>query len=263
MIIQLLQMPQATTYEQLPAVVVDIVEPTLWWINVVLCILVSFIFLQNMRKSATGQKFLTGCFIFSLFFGLGRILENIRKFYIASDRMDIAKWFVDLGPAISTTEIVLRIIYYALSWFSISTFYYITEKHVFQGKTKFIFMFSGIGEGVTAILLYFTDDLLRIIIQMVAVVLFFVCGVAPVLLYLIMAIKSTGVLRQSAFLAALGFLFFVMAILAELPESNFVVYLVTGQFLDAWLIAGLAPLSMTLGLILLVIGYKKMFAGLF
>jgi hypothetical protein len=252
-----------TLYEDLPAPIVSIVEPLLWWGAVLLCMLVALNLFQNYKKAELGKPFRLGSFTFAFLFGIGRAIENIRKFYLASDRVNIVKGWVGLGPKIEGIELILRISYYVLAWFSLTIFYYNTEKYVFQKKTKFIFMFSAIGEGCVSIALYFTSGIVQIIFQVFAVIGFFLCGVAPIVLYLLMALKSTGILRQSAFFAASGLIFLVLAIMAELPESMFVAYLVTGQLLDAWLVALVSPISMMIGLVFLLIGYKKMFSGLY
>jgi hypothetical protein len=194
---------------------------------------------------------------------IARIIENVRKFYISTNRTDIVNWWIGQGPAITGLNLWLRVLYYIFSWFSIALFFYLTEKHVFQGKTKFIFAFSSIFEGIVSLALYFTNGNVRIFFQILATIGFFFCGISPSIIYLIMAVKSTGIIKQSATLATIGLILFVIAVMAELPESMYVAYLVTGAILDAWLIALVSPIAMLCGLTFLVIGYKKMFSGLY
>ena len=78
-----------------------------------------------------------------------------------------------------------------------------------------------------------------------------------------MAKISAGVLRQSSMIIAFGLAFFVLGVMTELPESSFIVWIVTNQVLDAYLIAIVAPICMSLGFLILLIGFRKMFTGLF
>jgi len=256
-------MLNVTAYEDLPGVIVNTVEPLLWWIVVALCVFIAIFFFDHYRKAEAGKPFSFGLFIFISFFAIARAIENYRKFFMADDRINIVLWWTGNGPALVGTELYIRILYYIFTWISIAIFYYSTEKYVFQGKTKFIFMYSSIGEGIVSIALYFTTGNLQLIIQILAVIGFFFCGVAPIILYLNMALKSTGIIRQSASLAAMGLVFFVTGVMAELPEGQNVVYLVTKEFLDAWLIALVSPICMIVGLFLMLLGYRKMFSGLF
>ncbi len=251
------------TYSDLPNWIVNYFEPTLFWINVGLCIIVAFIFYRNYKKTEVGKKFALGLFAFAACFTVARALENYRKFYLADSRLNIVRGWVGEIPRIGGTELYIRISYYIFCWISIAIFFYNTEKYVFQGKTKYTFMVGSIIEGSASIMLYFTAGITQEYVQHVATVFFFVCAVAPIILYFNMARKSTGILKKSAYLAALGLTFFVLGVLAELPESQFVTYMVTGEFLDAYLIAVFSPISMMIGFILLVIGYKQMFSSIF
>lgn len=252
-----------TLYEDLPDVLVNTVEPVLWWIAVLLCVGIAIFFFDHYRKAEAGKPFSMGLLVFILFFAIARAIENFRKFYMADHQINIGRWWAGIGPALVGTELVLRVLYYIFTWTAIAIFYHSTEKYVFQNKTKFLFMYSAIAEGIVSIALYFTTGSIQHFVLVFAVIGFFFCGVAPIILYLLMAIKSTGIIRSSAFFATIGLTFFVVGVMAELPESHIVVYLVTGVFLDAWLVALVAPICMIVGLTLMLIGYRKMFSGLY
>ncbi len=174
--------------------------------------------------------------------------------------MDIVEGWIGKGSIISGSELYWRIGYYIFSWLAIANFYYITEKNIFQRKTKYIFMYSAVGEGIVSIALYFTTIRTHFVLQIFATIGFFLCGVAPIILYLVIAIKSTGIIRKSSFLVTFGLLFLVLGVLCLLPESQYVVWTVTGQLLDAWFVAVVGPLCLLTGLILLLYGYIKMFS---
>ena len=72
--------------------------------------------------------------------------------------MDIVEGWIGKGSIISGSELYWRIGYYIFSWLAIANFYYITEKNIFQRKTKYIFMYSAVGEGIVSIALYFTTS---------------------------------------------------------------------------------------------------------
>ena len=114
--------------------------------------------------------------------------------------MDIVEGWIGKGSIISGSELYWRIGYYIFSWLAIANFYYITEKNIFQRKTKYIFMYSAVGEGIVSIALYFTTSTTHFVLQIFATIGFFLCGVAPIILYLVIAIKSTGIIRKLSFL---------------------------------------------------------------
>jgi len=259
----MLQLP-VVSYDDLPTWAYNL-EPILFWIAVALGYMVVFILLDHYRKTEAGKQFALGLVFFSSMFTIARTIENIRKFSIAEHRMDIVYGWIGYEDyvSISGINLYLRVAYYVFSWISIAAFYYLSEKYVFQKKTKFILASSAIFEGTVSVALYFTEGSTQIVFQILATIGFFVCGIAPIVLYLLMAKISTGVLRQSSLIVALGLAFFVLGVMTELPEGSFITWLVTGQVLDAYLVAVLAPICMSLGFLTLLIGFRKMFTGLF
>jgi hypothetical protein len=249
-------------YEDLPSWVVEYLEPTLWWVAVVIIFSLDFFFYTHFKKTQLAKKFLFGLVIFATFFGAARAIENVRKFYFADNRINIGLWWIGQGPALTGLELWLRVSYYVLSWIAIAIFYYVTETQVFQRKTKYIFTFSAIWEGVVSIAMYFSQGSLRVVFLIFSVIGFFIAGIGFIGLYLIVAIRSSGDIQKSAYLTSIGMTFFVIGVMAELPQSFLVVWLTSGQFLDAWLIAVLAPISMLVAGFFLYLGYKKMFSWL-
>jgi hypothetical protein len=77
-----------------------------------------------------------------------------------------------------------------------------------------------------------------------------------------MTIKGTGELRKTTLIITIGLTLFVVGVMGELPESSEIAYLVTGLFVDAWLVAVMCPLLMMSGFLLMVIGFRKMFSGI-
>ena len=258
-----IQLP-SHTYADLPEWVVEYGEPILFWIAVLVGVGVVLVLFGNYRRAVEASKpFAFGLFFFSLMFVTARAIENYRKFIIASGPQDIIEGWIGVGPTITGLNLVLRILYYVFSWTAIATFYYESEKYIFQGKTKFILMISAVLEGIFSIALYFTTGNTRIFFQILATIGFFLCGVAPIIIYLIIGKISVGALRRPAFIVALGLTFFVIAVMAELPEGSYVVYLVNRPLVDAYLIAIVSPICMSIGFLTMLIGFKKMFSGLF
>ena len=216
---------------ELPDWVINYFEPGLWWATSVLFFVLGLFIYKKMKENDAAKQFMSGLISFAFLFGIARVIENIRKFYIAASRLDILEGWIGLGPLISGPNLVLRITYYVISWTGISLFYYFAEKHVF--KQKYIFTSAAVGEGIVSILMYFGFPWnVMLILLGLASFGFLFAAVIPVILYLRLGFKNPGLLGRASFIAGIGLALFSTGVMADLPQSSFVVYLVQGAPLD-------------------------------
>lgn len=243
---------------QLPDWVLNYFEPGLWWATSILFFVMGVFILKKMRENDAAKQFMSGLVSFAFLFGAARVLENIRKYLIASNRMDILEGWLGLGPLIDGPNLFLRIAYYAVSWTGISLFYYFAEKYVF--KQKYVFTAAAISEGIVSILMYFGFPWeVMLLLLGLASFGFLFAAVIPVILYLRLGFKNPGILGKASFIAGIGLAFFSTGVMADLPQSSFVVYLVQGAPLDPFLISVLAPILAILGSIMIYYAYQHMF----
>ena len=107
-------------------------------IGSIISIGLGFFFVKKIKdkKNPAANTFTTGLAIFGITYGVARVIENIRKYYIAGYVLS------DIGEAwMNNTQITginydLRIIYYIIAWAGIATFYFVSEKYVFKENTK-------------------------------------------------------------------------------------------------------------------------------
>ncbi|MBD3351232.1 MAG: hypothetical protein GF364_07075 [Candidatus Lokiarchaeota archaeon] len=241
-----------------------LMEQTLWWIGCVIVIILGFIFIKRMKENPVSKKFTTGLAVFAFTYGIARILENIRKYIVAGyeNRTDISDAWI-AGDQIAGINYTLRILYYAIAWFGIATFYFVSEKYVFKGKYKYILTISSIIEGIVSILNYIPEDGPHIITTAISAIGFFIAAIFPVVLYAQMGLQNTGVLRKSCFIVAIGMAIFVTSVVADLPESTYIVNLVGGTPLPVWITSIVAPICLFVGMFTLTMGFRQMFSSLF
>lgn len=243
---------------QLPDWVLNYFEPGLWWATSVLFFVMGVFILKKMKENDAAKQFMSGLISFAFLFGLARAIENIRKYFIASSRMDILEGWIGSGPLISGPNLVLRIAYYAISWTGISLFYYFAEKYVF--KQKYIFTAAAVGEGIVSILMYFGfPDNAMVILLGFASFGFLFAAVIPVILYLRLGFKNPGLLGRASFIAGIGLALFATGVMTDLPQSSFVIYLVQGAPLDPFLISIFAPILAIIGAVMIYYAYQNMF----
>jgi hypothetical protein len=252
--------------DEVPAWVTSIMEPTLWWVGVALFGVMALYFFKRyqQRKGEPGATFLAGLLVFSLGYGIGRLLENIRKYHMIEERNDIFYGWIGLADPISGTNLIIRTLYYVFCWIAIAFFMYHLETLIFQKKTHYIFTVAAIGEGIVSIAQYYTfDDVSLVVIAVLSTIGCFVAGLTPIALYFRMGLKSTGIIRRSCLLATVGMTLFVIGVMTDLPEAQLVIYLTNGVPLSPWLTSVLAPISLMLGVVLLTVSFRMMFADLF
>ncbi len=236
------------------------VEAILWFIGVGIIIYLSIFFFKRYRKTDfQARTFFFGLGIFALSFGIARLIENIRKYFISTNLTDIVDAW-RLGVQISDLNWMLRVIYYTIAWAGIAIFYVNLEKYVFKGKTKYLLMVAAIVEGSVSIGLYFVEpgSIPFFVLLGVATVGLFVCGIFPVVMFLYVGKQAVGSVRTGSILGAIAILFFVLGVLADLPETAYV----TGSAmpLPPWLTGFAAPVFLVTGLCLMAVAFQKIYA---
>lgn len=240
-----------------------LLEQSLWWLGCVIAIGLGIFFIIRMKKSEVSSKFMLGLAIFSFTYGAARIIENIRKYIVSGydNRTDIFDAWVS-GSQISGLNYWLRIAYYVIAWAGIAMFYYSSEKYVFRGKTKYAMTIISVVEGIVSILSYIPEDGPTLITTFAAAIGFFIATIFPIVLYARMAARNTGVLRKNCIVVAMGLAVFVFSVMCDLPESTYIVHLVGGIPLAVWITSILAPISLFIGMLIMTLGFSRMFSDL-
>jgi hypothetical protein len=238
-----------------------LLEQILWWIGSFVAIGLGIMFATRMKKYKIASKFMWGLPVFSFTYGIARVIENIRKYIVSTNPTDIYDAWV-AGDQITGLNYTLRIIYYIICWTGIATFYLVSEKYVFKGKTHYLMTVASLGEGVVSILNYI-PGLTNYFIWFSAIG-FFIAAIFPIVLYLNMAKQNTGIIRNSCIMVAVGILFFVIAVMGDLPESLYIMKIATGSMtpLPVILTSVVVPISLFIGVITMAIGFRRMFTKL-
>ncbi len=236
------------------------IEAILWFIGVGIIFYLSIYFFRRYKKTEfQSRTFFFGLGTFALAFGIARLIENVRKYFVSESLTDIVDaWRA--GTQIADLNWVLRLAYYAIAWVGIAIFYGNLEKYVFKGKTKYLLMVASLVEGSVSIGLYCVSPV-SLPFQLflgAATVGFFVCGVFPVILFFYMAKQGTGTVRTASLLGGLAIALFVTGVLADLPETAFI----TGSALPlpVWLTGLSAPIFLVTGFCLMAVAFQKMYS---
>ncbi len=236
------------------------IEAILWFIGVGIIVYLSVFFFKRYRKTEfQARTFFFGLGTFTLSFGIARLIENIRKYFLSTSLTDIVDaWRA--GEQITDLNWILRVTYYAIAWVGIAIFYVNLEKFVFKGKTKYLLMVAALVEGSVSIALYNVQpgSTLFSTLLVVATVGLFVCGIFPVVMFFYVGKQAVGSVRIGSILGGIAILLFVVGVLADLPETAYV----TGSAmpLPAWLTGFTAPIFLVTGLCLMAVAFQKIYA---
>ncbi|HMF31745.1 MAG TPA: hypothetical protein VKK79_10035, partial [Candidatus Lokiarchaeia archaeon] len=128
----------------------------------------------------------------------------------------------------------------------------------FQSKTKYLVTITAIIEGTVSICLYNVQagSLPFLIFMGVATAGFFIICISAVALFANMAVKSVGSIRVNTAVAAIGVLLFVTGVLADLPETGYVVPL-----LPDWITGFAAPILIFAGFIIMAVAFARIFSS--
>lgn len=230
------------------------VETPLWYLTTLICWILFVVFiLQYKKRENVTRPFFLGLSIFSLGFGLARLIETIRRYSVGTYNDIIDSWH--LGIPIIGLNFWLRILYYAIAWASIATLYFNIEKFVFKRK-KFILTASSIAEGALSISIYFYFNQVA---YWASVVLFLICGYFIPLLFLNLARTTPpSAIRNGCVAIAIGMLLFVTGVMIDLPEATYFMNALE-QTAPELVIRISAPILVISGLLLFSLGFKRFF----
>jgi hypothetical protein len=233
----------------------DFTEILLWNLVVIITFSVnSFWWHQYRTRSRESKPFFLGLLIFGVTYGVARLIENIRSLNIGSYNDVYEAWII--GQQITGLNLVLRLMYYVISWSGIAMMFFSLENKLFR-KSRYIVTIAAIMEGVVSVLNYFFfNDL----IFYLSSVFFFVVMVMP-LMFINLARKTpSGSFRKSSITIAIGITLFAFGVLNDLPEFAYFQYLTGIQAEGSEIFSRYAaPISINLGIILLMFGFSSLF----
>ena len=190
-----------------------LIEPILWFIVAIITLDLGFFFIHKVIQAEKEAKpVLSGIMIYLFGYGISRLIETIRRYYIGS-YYDI----VDNNFSITGLNLILRLTYVILSWTTIAYFYLRVEGKIFEGKSFYILTFSSIMEGVLNVILYFVAfvpffamiyDFLLLLIY----IFFFIAALFPIFMFSYFAVKRYGEKVVPWTLLAIGIFLFVLGV---------------------------------------------------
>lgn len=232
----------------------ELIEVSLWYLAVLISFLLMMVFLfQYKKRESLSRPFFLGLSIFFLSYGVARLIENIRRYTIGSYNDIFNAWI--LGEQISGSNFWLRFLYYLIAWIGIAVMYFNIERYIFK-KNRFALTILSIIEGTTSIINYFNFNYIT---YWSCVLIFFVVGFFMPLLFLNLARKSpSGPVRNGCILIALGIILLVIAVMVDLPETTYFMY-ITKQNNPETLIRISAPIMLISGILIFSLGFKRFF----
>lgn len=229
-----------------------VIESSLWIIVSIIFGIITLFFVNKYRKMDKEAKpFILGLIFFIGTFMIARTIETYRRYFYSGNYHDI----VESGFRIFGTNLILRLLYYIIAWGGISVFYLVFEKYIMNRKTKYILTVCTILEGTFSCLLYFTHNELWNF--MVVTILFFGVAFIPLILFIYLSIKAVYRSNRIAWiLNTIGFIFFVLGVMADLPEAYTFVQNIP---ISEELIRYFNPIAMSIGAILMGTGFWIMY----
>lgn len=235
------------------------VEAIFWFAGSGVCLFMFAYFVRKYKRTEFhSRKFFLGLGVFSITFGIARLVETVRKYFVSDSLTDIVDaWLA--GGQIEGLNWQLRVLYYVIAWFGISILFYNTEKYVFQKKTKFIITLAAVVEGVISIALYFLVPGSPLFegLMIGAALGFFVAGLYPIIFLINLARKAVGAVRVNTLVVTLGIVLFIMGVLVDLPETSYL----AGDLISLIPFTGLlAPVLLFSGFIIMSVGFMRLYS---
>lgn len=192
---------------------VDIIlEPILWFFTSGIFLILGTFFLYKLIKSEkAARSFFAGIMIFLYGWGIARIAETIRRYYVGY-YYDI----VDNNFHIFDLDLILRLFYIIFSYTSIACLYYTLENKIFDRRSYFILTISTIFQIIVSTLVYFN---ISSIFLYLTIILFFVIGLFPIVLFFYFGMIRFVDKRNPWFLLSFGLLLFVAGVALDNPEG--------------------------------------------
>ncbi|HME53765.1 MAG TPA: hypothetical protein VKM55_16170 [Candidatus Lokiarchaeia archaeon] len=232
---------------------------SIWFVIVIFCfILGGFFFVKYEKSQALSRPFFLGIAVFALSYGVARLVENIRKYFVSTSLTDIVdSW--KAGTQISGLNWDLRVAYYVIAWTGIAILFANVEKYVFQKKSKFLITIAALVEAAASIALYVVQagTLGFVILMAVASIGFFVPCIALASLFGILAKNSPGKMRIGSLGGLVGIVLIFLGVLADLPEAAYI----GGTALPDWVTGIAAPLILFVGFLIISESFVKILAS--
>ncbi|MGV9171346.1 MAG: hypothetical protein ACOC35_02090 [Promethearchaeia archaeon] len=232
----------------------ELIELALWFLAAILCFVLMIMFIvQYKRRETLSRPFFLGLAVFMASYGTARLIENIRRYFIGYYGDVFDAWLQ--GEQITGINFWLRFLYYFIAWLGIAVMYFNIEKYIFK-KNRYILTIFSILEGTVSIVNYFFFNDLT---YWASVGLFFVAGFFMPLLFVNLARKTpSGPVRNGCIMIGIGISIFVIAVMIDLPETAYFLYVLEEQNPEE-LIRLLAPILLICGLSIFSLGFKRFF----
>jgi len=163
-------------------------------------------------------------FWISLFFYLfiiARILRLIVKFVIGEPPYIPG----ELAPVLEGDAFILESIYTIISYIGLFFIYYAMEKNIVK-KTHFMFSILVCVTCVVSIVDFITRDLLWLTMP------FFIATVLGLpIIFIVLAIKSSGSVRKNAIFVVIGLVLFILGIAMDIPDAKAILGTWPSEFL--------------------------------
>ncbi len=239
-----------------------LLEPILWLIvSGIITILAIFFILKYRKIEEEAKPFIFGLILFICCFLIARTIETIRRYWIGS-YYDI----IDSHFSITGLNLALRLSYYIIAWSGITIFYYVFETHIMkegmQKNTWYILTIFSALEGIFSCFLYFTSATDWVMFCVIG--FFFVVAFFPVFLFLYTAKMAISRRQRVAWIGiTIGFLIFVLGVMADLPEAYLVVteYMGLEYFPPVFIHYG-TPIMQAMGTVLMGIGFAVLYENI-
>ncbi len=210
------------------------VEISLWFVTIAFLGIVGALFVRDYLKNKNQYFFWISMFFF--LFVIARIIRLIVRFYIGEP---------PVGDPLTGDAFVLESIYTIVSYIGLFFVYFALERTLVKKSHYFFSIVVWICCVISII-----DFITRAIF--VLNVIFFVTTVACLpLIFIGLAIKSSGSVRTNAIYVAVGVLMFILAIALDIPDGR-VLFYPLGEIL----LAIIPPALMTVAIVILRRGFQ-------
>ncbi|MHA1144462.1 MAG: hypothetical protein ACTSRW_06980 [Candidatus Helarchaeota archaeon] len=197
-----------------------ITEPILWNIAALIFLFLGgFFFYKLIKSDKEARPFFSGIMVFLIGWGIVRIIDTIRRYYVGS--------YYDLllsNYRLYGLNYILRVVAVGLSWIVIGFFYFMIENSLLEKKSYFTMTYASAMEGTMIVLLLtiapgVSAQYVLQLILIIVIIFFFIAGFFPAVLFATFAIKKHADRRLPWLLLSLGAALFVFGVAGDNPES--------------------------------------------
>lgn len=229
-----------------------------WFTSSILFILLGGFIIIQITRHKLSSRFFMGVSVFGFCFGIARLIENIRIYFISTEKDDILNAWIQ-GGQITGVNLGLRISYYVICWIAIAYYLHEYEILILQRKTKFFFTYSAIGEGIVSIMNYIPSIRSNYTVYG-ALVGFFLGAVLPLIAQFIVALRTKDrVMRKAFTMAGFGLIIFLLGLSGDLPEGKYFLYIWESPINDNFVLSIISPILLLTGIIIMFFGYYRLF----